>query len=100
MMITSYCSMAPPLTRSPSSGDLLRHLGENDPTRSLDQREVREGLRKVAEVSARLDVELLRVQPERGLDQEQLLHEVARPLHLADDRERGAEPERADEERP
>ena len=59
-----------------------------------------ERLREVAEVAAGLDVELLRVEPERRGDAQEPLHEVVRPLLLADDRERRHEPERADEERP
>ncbi len=51
-------------------------------------------------MAAGVDVELLGEQPERGLHVEQALHEVARALVLADDRQRRHEPERADEERP
>ena len=65
----------------------------------LDQREVREGLREVAEVPAGVGVELLGVEAERRGDAQQALHQVAGALLLADDRERGDEPERADEER-
>ena len=68
--------------------------------RGLDQREVRERLREVPEVPAGVGVELLGVEPERRRDPEQPLHQVAGALLLADDRERGHEPERADEERP
>ena len=45
-----------------------------------------------------LGVELLRVEPERRGDVEELLHQVAGPLLLADDRQRRDEPERADQE--
>ena len=38
-----------------------------------------------------LGVELLRVQAERRRDPEELLHQVARTLDLADDRKRGRE---------
>ena len=44
-------------------------------------------------------VELLGVEAERRGDPQQPLHQVARPLQLADDRERRDEPERADQER-
>ena len=74
-------------------------LGDDDPRRGLDQREVRERLREVAEVPAGVGVELLGVEPERRGDPQQPLHQVARPLQLADDRERRDEPERADQER-
>ena len=50
----------------------------------LDQGEVREGLREVPEVAAGVDLELLGVQAERRGDAQQPLHQVARPLHLAD----------------
>ncbi len=65
----------------------------------LDQREVRERLREVAEVPAGVGVELLGVEAERRGDPQQPLHQVARPLQLADDRERRDQPERADQER-
>ena len=45
-----------------------------------------------------LGVELLGVEPQRRGDPQQPLHQVARALLLADDRERGHEPERADQE--
>ena len=60
---------------------------------------MRECLRHVAEEPGRVDVELLRVEPERGRDLEQPLHQVAGALHLADDRQRRDQPERADQER-
>ncbi len=65
----------------------------------LDQREVRERLREVAEVPARVDVELLGVQPERRRDPDEPLHQVPGALHLADDGQRRDQPERADHER-
>ena len=40
------------------------------------------------------------IEPERRRDAQEPLHEIARALLLPDDRERGHEPERADEERP
>ena len=55
---------------------------------------------KLPRCRAGLGVELLGVEPERRGDPQQPLHQVARPLLLADDRQRGDEPERADEERP
>ena len=93
MMITSCVVRLSPLsTRSISSGD-------DDPRRGLHQRQVRERLREVAEVAAGVGVELLGVEAERRGDPQQPLHQVARPLQLADDRERRDEPERADQER-
>ena len=77
-----------------------RSSATTDPRRRLDQREVGERLREVPEVPAGVDVELLRVEPERRGDPEQPLHEVARALLLADDRQRGDQPEGADEEGP
>ena len=50
-------------------------------------------------MAAGVRVELLRVEAERRRDPEQLVHQVARVLELADDRERRDEPERADQER-
>ena len=58
-----------------------------------------EGLREVAQVVARVDVELLGVEAERRPDAQQALHQVAGALGLADDGEGGDEPERADQER-
>ena len=75
-------------------------LGQDDPRGRLDQREVREGLREVAQVAARAGVELLGVEAERRRDAEQPLHQVAGTLPVADDRERRHQPERADQEAP
>ncbi len=61
---------------------------------------MRERLREVAQVAAGARVELLRVEPQRRCDPQQPLHHVPGPLALADDRERGHEPERADQEAP
>ncbi len=77
----------------------LQFLGDDDPGGGLDQREVRERLREVAQVPAGVGVELLGVEPERRRDAQQALHQVARVLQLADDRQRRDEPERADQER-
>ena len=54
---------------------------------------------KLPEVAAGVGVELLGVEAERRRDAQQALHQVARALELADDRQRGDEPERADQER-
>ena len=70
----------------------------DDPRGRLDQREVREGLREVAQVPAGAGVELLGVQAQRRGDAEQALHQVAGALVVADDRQRRDEPERADQE--
>jgi hypothetical protein len=51
-----------------SARHFLDALCEDEPRGSLDQCEVREGLREVPEMSAGLGVELLRIQPERGCD--------------------------------
>ena len=53
--------------------------------RRLDQRQVREGLREVAEVPARVGVELLRIEAERRGHAQEPLHQVTRALQLADD---------------
>ena len=50
-------------------------------------------------MAAGVGIELLGVEPERRGDPEQPLHQVARLLQLADDRQRRDEPEGADEER-
>ncbi len=73
-------------------------LGEDDPPRGLDQREVREGLGEVAQVPAGARVELLGVEAERRGDPQQPFHQVARALLLADDRQAGDQPEGADQE--
>src|ERR1700733_9417009 len=82
-----------------SSAKLVEPLGEDDPPGGLDQREGRERLGEVAQVTAALDVELLGVEPERRRHVDQPRHQVAGALDLADDRERRDEPERADHER-
>ena len=50
------------------SGDLRQPLIEDDPRRSLDQREMGERLRKVAEMSTGVDVEFLGEKPKRRGD--------------------------------
>ena len=70
----------PPRHRRPRAGAtsvLGEELGEDDPAGGLDEREVRERLREVAEVEPGADVELLGVQPERRGDAQQPLEEVA-----------------------
>src|SRR4051794_14846149 len=81
------------------SGNLIQPFGHDDPRRRLDQGEVREGLREVAEVPAGVDVELLGEEPQRRGDAQQPLHQVAGSLLLADDGQGGHQPERADQER-
>ena len=66
----------------------------------VDQREVGERLRVVAEVLPGRDVDLLRVEQQRSGERQQLLEQRTRPFDLADDRERGNQPEGADRERP
>ena len=63
------------------------------------EREVGERLREVAEVLAGGRVDLLGVQVQRTRERQELLEERSGPLGLADDRERGDQPERADGER-
>ena len=77
---------------------LLDAFGQDDAAGRLDQREMGERLRHVAQMLAGLNVELLREQSEWRADTQQPLHQVARLLHLSDDRERGDQPERADQE--
>src|ERR1700728_1650518 len=75
-------------------------LGALDDGRDgVDQREVRERLREVAEVASAARIELLSVEVERRGVRQQLLAELAGALFLADLRERRNEPERADQER-
>ena len=80
--------------------ELAGQLGEDDPPGGLDQREVGEGLGEVAEVVRGARVELLRVEPERRGDPQELFHQVAGALLLADDRQAGDQPEGADQEAP
>ena len=80
------------------SRQLRESFSEDDSRRGLDEGEVREGLREVAEVPAGARVELLGVEAERRRDAQQALHQVAGALQLADDRQRGDEPEGADQE--
>src|SRR6476646_9234669 len=77
------------------SSDLLQSLREDDPRGRLDEGEVREGLGHVAQVAAGPGFELLRIQAERRGDPEQAIHEGARPVDLAHDRQGGDEPEGA-----
>src|SRR5215208_2970596 len=72
------------IARRPSAAVLVQTLRQDDPGGSLEQREVREGLREVAQMPAGRGVELLRVEPERRGDPQQTLHQVARALELTD----------------
>ena len=65
----------------------------------VDQRQVREGLREVAEVPAAARVDLFRVELQRARVRKQLLAQLPRPVELADLAQRRDEPERADRER-
>src|SRR3954467_2672932 len=67
------------------SRELLQSLGDDDSRCSLDESEVGERLREVAQVSTGVDVELLGEKPERRGDPKQLLHQVTGLLVLADD---------------
>src|SRR5262245_17356742 len=53
---------------------LLQQLGDDDPGGRFHQREMRERLREVPQVPARVGVELLGVEAERRGDAQQLLH--------------------------
>src|SRR5690242_19355944 len=88
------CSRAE--ARSRSGVDALRR---DEAGRGVDEGEVGEGLREVAEVLTRAGVDLLRVEVERPGERKELLEQLPGPGGLADHRERGDEPERADGER-
>ena len=74
---------------------VLDDVGDDDPRRRLDQREVGERLREVAEVAGGVGVEA-----ERRAHAQELLHQVAGALRLPHDGQRRYEPERADEDVP
>src|SRR5437763_1009763 len=78
-------------------GELL--VGPDDVHDRVDERQVREGLREVAEMAARPGVDLLGVQVQRRGVAQQLLAQVPRSLGLTDLAQRAHEPERADRER-
>jgi hypothetical protein len=86
--------------RPSSARDFGQALGNDDARGSLDEGEVREGLREVAEVAAGFDVVLLGVQSKRGCHLREPLYQVSCPLRLIDDGQRRDEPERADDESP
>jgi Kef-type K+ transport system membrane component KefB len=65
---------AGPGARFRRSGQLVLELGDDDPGRRLDEREVGERPRRVPQVPAGPDVELRGVEPERGDDRQQPLH--------------------------
>jgi hypothetical protein len=65
----------------------------------VDQRQVREGLREVPEVPARVRVDLLGVQQQRAGVGQQLLAQGPGAGQLPDLGQRGDQPERADGER-
>ena len=79
-------------------GELL--VGADHVHHGVDQRQVGERLREVAQVPAAARVDLLRVQVQRRRVAEQLLAQVAGQRVLADLAQRADEPERADRERP
>ena len=97
----SCCPATPATDRRPRRrrrSDLLLlrgdHVGDG-----VDQREVGERLRVVAEVAARGGLELLGVELQRRGVGQQPLAEVLGLAVLADLRQRGDQPERADQER-
>ena len=65
----------------------------------VDQRQVREGLREVAQVPAVARIDLLRIEPQRAGVGQELLQQVVRAVGLADLRQRRDQPERTDRER-
>src|SRR5262249_1851527 len=75
-------------------------LGTDHVHDCIDQREVSEGLRKVAEVTAASVVDLLGVELQRAGVREQLLTELTRSRYLADLHQRRDQPEGADGECP
>src|SRR5579875_1103037 len=79
-------------------GEML--VGPDHVHHGVDEREVGERLREVAEVAPGLGVDLLGVEAERAGVPEQPLAEQPRALQLADLAQRRHEPERADQERP
>ena len=74
-------------------------VGADDVHDRVDERQVRERLREVAQVAAGARVDLLGEQAERAGVAEQLLAQLARPARLADLGQRADQPERADRER-
>ena len=96
-MRIARCSSFPG-SASESASRFGEALGDDEPRGGLDEGEVREGLREVAEVAGGLRVVLLREQPERRGRRYDALHEGARRLRLTHDRERRHEPEGADHE--
>src|SRR4051794_3806326 len=65
----------------------------------VDERQVRQPLREVAEERARLRVDLLGVEPDVVPQRDQRVHRLARLVEAAEPRERLHEPERAGDER-
>jgi hypothetical protein len=80
-----------------AGGELL--VGADDVHDRVDERQVRERLREVAQVPARAGVDLLRVELQRRGVAEHLLAQLPGPPRLADLLERADEPEGADGER-
>ena len=65
----------------------------------VDQGQVGEGLGEIAQVATTARLDLLRVEPQRAREREQLLAQLPRSLVLTDLRQRRHEPERAHHER-
>ncbi len=84
--------------RSQGGRGRLALLGVDDVHDRVDQRQVGEGLREVAQVAPGLRIDLLAVQVERAGEGEQPLAQAARPLELADLDQRRYQPEGADGE--
>src|SRR3954451_9762027 len=71
----------------------------DDVHQRVDQRQVRERVREVAQVAARVRIEVLGVQAERSGVGQEALAQLAGCVLLADLVERGDQPERTDRER-
>src|SRR5256886_14900373 len=74
-------------------------LGVDHVHHRVDERQVRESLREVAQVAAAARVDLLRVELERARVRQQLFAQLACAVQLVDLAQRGHQPERADGER-
>src|SRR2546429_4981595 len=74
-------------------------LGVDHVHHRVDERQVRESLREVAQMAAAARVDLLRVELERARIRQQLFAQLACADQLVDLAQRGHQPERADSER-
>src|ERR1700693_3711964 len=74
------------LRRGRARAELMRypHLGVDHVHDGVDQRQVREGLREVAQVPAAARVDLLGIELQRARVRQQLLAQLACPVQLTD----------------